>query len=136
MPETLKIRSDHGCCSLPEDNPYENFKKFKTMVKDYQGNFNHDWDKRQVFKNAVKKQDQKDEYVDDAYIVNHSKVESLSKDVNVIEEKGEKKIVMVEKTDESDSRSIDFGRILKQDQYNKNDGEGVMPHLKHRVNLK
>ena len=113
MPETLKIRSDHGCCSLPEDNPYENFKKFKTMVKDYQGNFNHDWDKRQVFKNALKKQDQKDAYVADAYIVNHSKVESLSKDVNVIEEKGEKKIVMVEKTDESDSRSIDFGRILK-----------------------
>ena len=115
MPETLKIRSDHGCCSLPEDNPYENFKKFKTMVKDYQGNFNHDWDKRQVLKNTMKKQDQKDEYVDDAYIVNHSHVESLSKDVNVKEEKGEKNIVMVEKTDESDSRSIDFKRILKKD---------------------
>ena len=112
MPETLKIRSDHGCCSLPEDNPYENFKKFKTMVKDYQGNFNHDWDKRQVLKNTMKKYDQKDEYVDDAYIKNHSKVESLNKDIIVKEEK-EKNIVMVEKTDENDSRSIDFERILK-----------------------
>ena len=91
MPETLKIRSDHGCCSLPDDNPYENFKKFKTMIKDYQGNFNHDWDKRQVLKNA------------------------LSKDINVKGEKGEKNIVMVEKTDESDSRSIDFERILKKE---------------------
>ena len=83
MPETLQIRSDHGCCSLPEDNPYENFKKFKTMIKDYQGNFNHDWDKRQILKNSLKKQDQKDEYVDDAYIVNHSKVEVLQKGNNI-----------------------------------------------------
>ena len=115
MPETLKIRSDHGCCSLPDDNPYENFKKFKTMIKDYQGNFNHDWDKRQVLKNTMNKQDQKDEYVDDVYIVNHSHVESLSKDINVKGEKGENNIVMVEKTDESDSRSIDFERILKKE---------------------
>ena len=113
MPETLKVRSDHGCCSLPKDNPYENFKKFKTMVKDYQGNFNHDWDKRQVLKNTLEKQHQKDEYVDDAYIVNHSKVESLNKDINLKEEKGEKNIVMVEKTDGSNSRSIDFEKILK-----------------------
>ena len=40
-------------------------------------------------------------------------VESLNKDINVREGNGEKNIVMVEKTDESDSRSIDFGRILK-----------------------
>ena len=45
--------------------------------------------------------------------MNHSKVESLNKDIIVNEEKGEKNIVMVEKTGESDSRSIDFGRILK-----------------------
>ena len=27
MPEMLKTRSAQGCCSLPKDNPYENFKK-------------------------------------------------------------------------------------------------------------
>ena len=60
MPETLKIRSDHGCCSLPKDNPYENFKKFKTMVKENQGHYNHNWDINQVLKDSEKKQDQKD----------------------------------------------------------------------------
>ena len=48
----LRIRSAHGCCSLPEDNPYENFKKFKNLIKDQQGNFNYEWDKRQVLWNA------------------------------------------------------------------------------------
>ena len=55
MPEMLRIRSAHGCCSLPEDNPYENFKKFKNLIKDQQGNFNYEWDKRQVLRNAMKK---------------------------------------------------------------------------------
>ena len=40
---------------------------------------------------------------------------TLHKDINVKEEKGEKNILMVEKTDESDSRSIDFERIVKKD---------------------
>ena len=55
MPEMLRIRSAHGCCSLPEDNPFENFKKFKNLIKDQQGNFNYEWDKRQVLRNAMKK---------------------------------------------------------------------------------
>ena len=40
MPEMLKTRSAQGCCSLPKDNPYENFKKFRNLIKDHQETFN------------------------------------------------------------------------------------------------
>ena len=79
MPEMLRIRSAHGCCSLPEDNPYENFKKFKNLIKDQQGNFNYEWDKRQVLRNAMKKQEKKDEYVANAYTESHTIVIKVTK---------------------------------------------------------
>ena len=79
MPEMLRIRSAQGCCSLPKENPYENFKKFRNMIKDHQGTFNYEWDKRQVLRNAMKKQEKKDEYVADAYTENHTIVIKVTK---------------------------------------------------------
>ena len=82
----LKTRSAQGCCSLPKDNPYENFKKFRNLIKDHQETFNYEWDKRQVLRNAMnyewdkrqvirnamKKEEKKDEYDADAYTENHT----------------------------------------------------------------
>ena len=79
MPEMLKTRSAQGCCSLPKDNPYENFKKFRNLIKDQQGTFNYEWDKRQVLRNAMKKEEKKDEYVADAYTENHTIVIKVTK---------------------------------------------------------
>ena len=40
---------------------------------------NYEWDKRQVIRNAMKKEEKKDEYVADAYTENHTIVIKVTK---------------------------------------------------------
>ena len=41
MPEAIRIRTANKCCALSMKNPYESFKKFRSIIREYQDSPNY-----------------------------------------------------------------------------------------------